>query len=100
MTQQAIRLYESPAEDSYAELIYDDVALSCSTAHLHVGAAAPPLVSSFVINGQTFAQSFPPGTDTEITLPITLTVSLGTGRGGAPSVAFQGFDSVFFGHAP
>ena len=100
MTQQVIRIYESPAEDSFAELLYDDIALTCSTAHVHVGAAAPPFVSTFVINGQAFAQSFPPGTDTEITLPITLTVSLGTGRGGAPSVAFQGFDSVFFGHAP
>ena len=99
MTQQVLRIYESPAEDSYAELVYDDAALTCSTAHVHVGAAAQTFVSTFVINGQAFAQSFPPGTDTDIALPITLTVILGRGRGGMPSIAFQGFDSVFFGHS-
>lgn len=98
MAVQALRIYESVADGSYVELIYDDVALTCNSGHVVCGSQAKtPLSVTLVIAGNSITQSFPPGSDEIVPLPVTLAVLTGQGKSGE-GIAFSGFDSISFGH--
>jgi len=98
MAMQAFRVYDSPLEGSFVDLIYDDVAMTCGQVRVVNPATAKPLLVEIDLPGRTVSRTAKPGTNVTVNLPITVNIISGVGRGGQPTLSFQGMNRVHFSH--